>query len=82
MKNQKRGVGRPKVFVGNVVKKILTVIKKHGLTGGRQYLEEVGIQHKVGGEKIPLKISLPTLGKLAKEGGIALKKGRPAKVAA
>lgn len=63
----KAGRGRPIVFKGNEKRHIVSVIRKHGLTKGREVLA---------GEKIS--ISLPTLGKFAAEAGIELHRGRPA----
>ena len=60
-------VGRPVVFKGNVKKQVVSAIKKHGLTHGRVVLAEKGVS-----------ISMPTLGKLAREAGIELRRGRPA----
>lgn len=62
----KRGRGRPAVFTGNVKRHIVSVIRKHGLTGGRVVLADEGTN-----------ISLPTLGKFAAEAGIELHRGRP-----
>jgi len=62
----KRGRGRPAVFTGNTKRHIVSVIRKHGLTGGRVVLAEEGTS-----------ISLPTLGKFAAEAGIELHRGRP-----
>lgn len=59
--------GRPIVFKGQEKRHIVTVIRKHGLTKGRELLA---------GEKI--NISLPTMGKFAVEAGIELRRGRPA----
>lgn len=63
----KKGPGRPAVFTGNVKKHIVTLIRKHGLTGARAELKK---------EKVS--ISMPTLGKFAAEAGIELRRGRPA----
>lgn len=62
----KRGRGRPAVFTGNVKRHIVSVIRQHGLTGGRALLAQEGTS-----------ISLPTLGKFAAEAGIELHRGRP-----
>ena len=64
--NVKRGRGRPAVFTGHVKRHIVSVIRKHGLTGGRVVLADEGTN-----------ISLPTLGKFAAEAGIELHRGRP-----
>lgn len=66
----KRGRGRPIVFKGNEKRHIVSVIRKHGLTAGREVLAK---------EKI--NISLPTMGKFAAEAGIELHRGRPSKAA-
>lgn len=58
--------GRPTVFKGLEKKHILSVVRKLGLTKGREALAK---------EKIS--ISLPTLGKFAAEAGIELQRGRP-----
>lgn len=59
--------GRPVVFKGNLKRQVVSAIRKNGLTGGRTVLAEKGVS-----------VSMPTLGKLAKEAGIELKRGRPA----
>jgi len=63
-KRNKRG--RPKMFTGHIKRHIVSIIRKHGLTGGRTVLAEEGT-----------KVSLPTLGKLAAEAGVELHRGRP-----
>ncbi len=73
----KRGRGRPTVFKGYLAAKIVNVVKEHGLSGGREYLATVGVQTKPFGPVKPVSISLPTLGKLAKAGGVELQRGRP-----
>jgi len=67
---KKRGRGRPPVFTGNQKRHIVAVVRKHGLTGAKQALAEEGVS-----------ITLPTLGKFAKEAGIELQRGRPKKAA-
>ena len=62
--------GRPIVFKGEVKRQIVSVIRKHGLTAGRQVLAQKNIS-----------ISLPTLGKFAAEAGIQLHRGRLSKAA-
>ena len=62
----KKQRGRPVVFKGREKQHILSVIRKHGLTNGREVLRK---------EKI--KISLPTMGKFAAEADIELPRGRP-----
>lgn len=63
----KRGRGRPVVFKGNLKRHIVSLIKANGLTGARSVLAEEGTS-----------ISMPTLGTLAKNAGVALKRGRRA----
>ena len=75
--SESKKMGRPAVFTGSLEKAIVKVIKANGLTGARVLLESVGVQRKPGTAKTPLKISLPTLAKLAKRAGIELKRGRP-----
>jgi hypothetical protein len=65
-KNVVRGVGRPPVYVGRQKDSIVSAIRKLGLTGARAALAERDIN-----------ISLPTLGKFAKEAKIKLQAGRP-----
>jgi hypothetical protein len=69
-----KGPGRPAVYTGNVKKRIVSAIRKLGLTGARNSL----MKNEDGKGK--LKISLPTLGKFAAEAGIELQVGRPAGV--
>ena len=73
----KRGRGRPKVYTGTKAKAIVRVIRDFGLTKGREFLAEVGVQVTPGKPREVVSISLPTLGKLAKEAGIKLQRGRP-----
>jgi hypothetical protein len=63
---QKRGRGRPPVFTGALASQVVKVIRKYGITHGQTHLAEQGI-----------KVSRPTLGKLAKGAGIELHPGRP-----
>ena len=67
--------GRPPIYVGPLAKAIQKVIKEHGLTYGREHLRKEGV--KIGDKVQKVKISLPTLGKLAKAAGIELQRGRP-----
>lgn len=67
--------GRPPIYVGPLAKAIQKVIREHGLTYGREHLRKEGV--KVGDKVQKVKISLPTLGKLAKAAGIELQRGRP-----
>jgi transposase len=65
-KKSKRGRGRPPVFTGNQKRHIVAVVRKNGLTGAQRILADEGVS-----------ITLPTLGKFAKEAGIELSRGRP-----
>lgn len=65
-KNQVRKAGRPAVYVGKQKESIVKMIAKLGLTGTRNALADKGTN-----------ISLPTLGKFAKEAKIKLQAGRP-----
>ena len=81
-KNAKRGPGRPSVYTGNVKKHIVGLIRKYGATGARNILNaEAGTEDYAlrNSNLIPdaLGISLPTLGKFAKEAGVELHRGRP-----
>lgn len=66
-KQETRGVGRPATFVGRLRDRVVSAIRKHGLTGARNVLAEKGVN-----------ISMPTLGKIAKQAKIKLQVGRPA----
>lgn len=57
--------GRPVMFKGNLKSHIIALVKKHGLTGARKVLAD---------EKVS--VSMPTLGTLAKDAGVELKRGR------
>ncbi len=70
-------VGRPPVYTGAIEKAIVRVIKTHGLMRGQKYLAETGVQVKPGKGRQTIKVSLPTLGKLAERNGIKLNRGRP-----
>lgn len=74
---EKRGRGRPVKYTGSQAEKIVSVLREHGLTGGQAFLVKTGIQVKPGAKKSHLKISLPTLAKLAKAGGVEFQRGRP-----
>jgi hypothetical protein len=73
----KRGPGRPAEFVGTKKKAIVRVIREMGLTKGREFLATTGVQVTPGKPKELVSISMPTLGKLAKEAKIKLFRGRP-----
>lgn len=79
--SQKRGRGRPPVFVGALESNIVRLIRQHGLTGAQRVLADEGVQPGVGKPKSVLSISLPTLGKLAERNGVELRRGRPRKAA-
>ncbi len=76
-----QGRGRPAVFTGLLETNIVKVIRQLGLTKGRAFLRKTGVQKEVGGKVRKIKISMPTLGKLAARHGIELHRGRPAKAA-
>ena len=72
MSKAKRGRGRPPVYKGNDKKHILSLIRKHGLTGAQRVLAEEK-------RRVP---TLPMLVQWAKDASIKVKRGRPAKVEA
>lgn len=72
--------GRPVVYKDNLAKVIVATVQKHGLTGAVQVLGD-GVQVKAGTKKQPLKVSMGTLIKLAKQAGLTFKRGRPSKAA-
>jgi hypothetical protein len=74
--NPKRG--RPAIFVGVLKTNIVRLLRAHGLVKTQRILASEGVSAKVGAKKSPVKISLPTLSKLATEAGIEFKRGRPA----
>ncbi len=61
--------GRPAVFVGNLEKRIVSLIEKNGLTGAKE---------KLSSYKNPIKISMQTLFRLARRNKVELKRGRRA----
>jgi hypothetical protein len=65
MSATKRGRGRPPVFKGNTVKKIVAAVRKHGLMRGQEALAEAGIT-----------VSVPTMSKFATAAGVELARGR------
>jgi len=80
--NTKRGPGRPPVYTGKTKTHMLSLIRKHGLTGARNRLT-AGPRSPLRAERntdlIPkaMKVTLVTLCKFAKDAGIALQAGRP-----
>lgn len=79
----KKNVGRPVEFKGFYAQQLVKVVRKHGLTKGRELLRtEALVSKKRGQEKQKVKVSIPTLAKLASEAGVSFKRGRPLKVAA
>jgi hypothetical protein len=60
--------GRPVVFTGKLAETVVKVIRKHGITKGQEELAKKGV-----------KISLPTMTKLAKAHNITFTRGRPRK---
>jgi hypothetical protein len=69
--------GRPRFYQGTLETRIVSLIRKHGLTGARNVIAEEGVQVKAGQKKVLMDISMPTLGKLAKANGVTLQRGRP-----
>lgn len=69
--------GRPKIYKGALAKNIARIIKANGLLKGQKVLAKEGVQLKPGTPRKKMKVSLPTLSKLAKEAGVILKRGRP-----
>jgi hypothetical protein len=68
--------GRPSLFNATAKKSIVSLIKKHGLTGTAAILAETGVRN--GGETAePIVVSIPTLGNIARAAGLELKRGRP-----
>jgi len=61
--------GRPIVYKGNVERRIVSLIKKHGASGARAILNT---------EEATASISMPTVLKLAQKHGVTLKRGRRA----
>ncbi len=60
--------GRPVVFTGKLAETVVKYIRKHGITKGQEELAKKGI-----------KVSLPTMTKLAKANDITFSRGRPRK---
>lgn len=85
-KAKRDGRGRPQIFKGNLAKAIVSSIRKIGLTKTRAVFANEGLPvvQKVGesAQIIKMKVSMPTLGTLAKRAGVKLYRGRPEKVAA
>lgn len=80
------GRGRPAIYTGNLGIAVKACIRKNGLTVARQVIANEGITVRTQPGKpsktVKMLISMPTLGKLAKEANIKLYRGRPEKVAA
>ena len=77
---KKNSGGRPPVYKGNQLRHIVSLIRKHGLTGAKRVLNDEAdapAERNTNLVPEPLGISMPTLGKFAKEAGIVLTKGRP-----
>lgn len=80
-----RGRGRPNVYVGDTLKLIValcrcclnvSLVREVLTSSSKKQAEQVAQRKSLGFEK-PSTISLPMLGKYAKEAGIELPKGRP-----
>lgn len=79
----KRGRGRPAVYGKNLKRQFASLIRKHGLTGARKTISEVGVEYqvKVGSDERKTfkgEVSLPTLATVAKSANIQLRRGRRA----
>lgn len=72
--------GRPAVYTGHFETQIVKVLGEMGLTEGRKYLAETGIQVGVGKPIEKVTVSMPTLSKLAQKHNLQLRRGRPKKV--
>ena len=68
--------GRPALFNATAQKSIVSLIKKHGLTGTAAILAETGVRNG-GATAEPIVVSIPTLGNIARAHGLELKRGRP-----
>jgi hypothetical protein len=78
------GRGRPELYGAGFIRAFKSIVRKHGLIAGRDFINANGVS--VGGKHRAINISLPTLSKYVKRaevGGVAveLKRGRPAKAA-
>lgn len=73
----KRGRGRPVVFTPAKARKLVSLVRKHGLSGTIEFLKTNPVQFKKDGAAETVTISMPTLGKLAKNAGLKLERGRP-----
>ena len=62
---EKRGRGRPVVYRGRLAIKIISVIKKHGITNGQIELAINGIA-----------VGISTMRRLAQAQGMKIKRGR------
>jgi len=83
---QRRGRGRPAIYVGETEQKIVSLLKKVGnasvtrkiLSGKGGNLKSFAEQRKAAGFEKPVRISMPTLLNLAERNNVALQVGRPA----
>ena len=86
MSKKKQGRGRPALYTGNLQRHIQGLVRKFGVGGARTILSApVGSAAAAARNKAlvpnPLGISVPTLYKLAKLGGVAIpKRGKTAPV--
>lgn len=69
--------GRPNAFSGRRAQKLVSLVRKYGLSGTVNYLSTNQVQFKSNEPAENVKISLPTLAKLAKNAGLSLQRGRP-----
>jgi hypothetical protein len=84
-KAEKR-MGRPPVYVGKIAKYIVKLIKTHNASNARKILAARSNSKLVQYRDLelvpsPLRVSMPTLCKLAKNAGVSHGRGRPAKAA-
>lgn len=76
--SQVRGRGRPPIYVGFLARAIVAVLRIHGLTKTQELLAKQKLVQKAPGKpKQKLKVSIPTLSKLAESHGVKFRRGRP-----
>lgn len=69
--------GRPAVFVGARARRLVSLVRRYGLTGTVNYLKTNQLTFGKNGVPETVTISMPTLAKLATAAGIELQRGRP-----
>ncbi len=70
----KRGRGRPAIFVGSLERAVVSLVRKKGLTGARVAMRNEGVKYRRGKPPEKMEISLPTLAKLAKRNGVEVQR--------